>query len=84
MSAVLKRLREIQAEMGLVDAHFADRLGIDRAVWHNYKFGKRSVGKHLIKAALRTFPNDAALQRAVLEELSQPDATSSPAAAAAV
>jgi transcriptional regulator with XRE-family HTH domain len=81
MSSVMARLLEIKAERGLIDAHFADLLGLDRPVWHNYRFGKRSVGMRLIRAALRAFPNDAALQRAVLADLSQPDGLRQAAAA---
>jgi transcriptional regulator with XRE-family HTH domain len=55
-----------QKKLGLSDRAFARRLGVSQALWSNTKSGKWPVGRKLLAAVTREFPQ---LRTAVLTHL---------------
>lgn len=55
-NALVARLMEIQAAEGLTGSAFAEKLGVHVSYWHLVTHGRRGVGRKLLDAALRAYP----------------------------
>lgn len=53
---IVKNLQTRQAELKLIDARFAELLGISRPLWWMTRNGQREVNISLLRGVARAFP----------------------------
>jgi len=53
---ILKNLQTRQAELNLIDARFAELLGISRPLWWMTRNGQREVNLSLLRGVVKAFP----------------------------
>lgn len=73
---LLRRLEALQAESGLSGARFAKRLDVSEDLWSKVVRGKRPIRFEILRGALRAYPKDRDLRKAVLEYIAGGDAES--------
>ena len=66
---LIRVLKAKQRGLRESDRAFAKRLGISTGTWSVTTRGKRKYGPAIIDGAFRAFPNDAAIEGALLTDL---------------
>jgi len=54
---LLQVLIDRQKELDLIDADFAQLLGLSRPLWRAIKGGRREISLRLVRGALQAFPD---------------------------
>lgn len=56
-TSLVDTLERRQAELGMDDQRFAEKLGVSRPAWSMVRAGKRRIGQKFLANVMRAFPS---------------------------